>query len=404
MFTAAAVRPASSSASKAVTASRPRCCSFMLKIVSRIERRVPAARIPANDEPDSTSRCAARCHQTRCGIRCTSGCAPVAIDDRQTGVSDGKVETPRRYVPCCARKVSAGAAPVSTASSKTSGVSPSITTRISFLRTSVTREAAQARVPRRRAPPAPRAPPGRPPRGGSRKRGQGDGLEVADHRDERERREHHGREPDESGRPTPRSATLERPRDEGRDDRRAERAADAAGPRPLPAADRVAPPGASSGGRQRDDEQQCSPWRQQGREQPADPDPDAEREPNSVRLPHRALSLDAALPVGFEMRGCRENAFSIAPAPRPVLFFCAPPPSAPARRMESLMAHLARKERTRLRVTSVDVNEQPELAERFHVSTVPTLTLVKGKQVVERLEGRVSAPKIERMLEPHLIA
>jgi hypothetical protein len=29
---------------------------------------------------------------------------------------------------------------------------------------------------------------------------------------------------------------------------------------------------------------------------------------------------------------------------------------------------------------------------------------VKGKQVVERLEGRVSAPKIERMLEPHLIA
>jgi len=71
--------------------------------------------------------------------------------------------------------------------------------------------------------------------------------------------------------------------------------------------------------------------------------------------------------------------------------------------MESLMAHLARKERSRLRVTSIDINEQPELAERFCVKTVPTIALVKGKRVVERLEGRASAPRIERMLEPHLV-
>jgi thioredoxin-like negative regulator of GroEL len=70
--------------------------------------------------------------------------------------------------------------------------------------------------------------------------------------------------------------------------------------------------------------------------------------------------------------------------------------------MESLVAHLARKERTRLRVTQVDVDEQPQLAERFRVKTVPTLALVKDKRVVGRLEGRVSAPRIERMLAPHL--
>ena len=68
------------------------------------------------------------------------------------------------------------------------------------------------------------------------------------------------------------------------------------------------------------------------------------------------------------------------------------------------MAHLARKERDRLRVTSIDVDERPELAERFGVETVPTLALVKGKRVVDRIEGRASAPKIERMLEPHLVA
>jgi thioredoxin 1 len=71
--------------------------------------------------------------------------------------------------------------------------------------------------------------------------------------------------------------------------------------------------------------------------------------------------------------------------------------------MESLMAHLARKERARLRVTAIDVDDDPELAERFRVRMVPTLALVKGKEVVERIEGRASAPKIERMLEPHLV-
>ena len=72
--------------------------------------------------------------------------------------------------------------------------------------------------------------------------------------------------------------------------------------------------------------------------------------------------------------------------------------------MESLLAHLARKERARLRVTSVDVNEEPELASRFRVTTVPTLALVKGKRVVERLEGRASAPRIEQMLAPYLVS
>ena len=70
--------------------------------------------------------------------------------------------------------------------------------------------------------------------------------------------------------------------------------------------------------------------------------------------------------------------------------------------MESLLAHIARKERDRLRVTSVDVDERTELAERFQVETAPTLVLVKDKRVVARLEGRASAPRIERMLEPHL--
>jgi thioredoxin-like negative regulator of GroEL len=72
--------------------------------------------------------------------------------------------------------------------------------------------------------------------------------------------------------------------------------------------------------------------------------------------------------------------------------------------MESLLAHLARKERTRVRIMRVEIDEQPELAEKFRVESVPTLVLVMRKKVVDRIDGRVSAPKIEAMLARHLPA
>jgi thioredoxin-like negative regulator of GroEL len=70
--------------------------------------------------------------------------------------------------------------------------------------------------------------------------------------------------------------------------------------------------------------------------------------------------------------------------------------------MESLVSHFARKERDRLRVAVVDVDEDPGLAERFEVSVVPTLVLVKDRRVAARFDGRVSAPTIESMLAEHL--
>src|SRR3954466_2271814 len=85
------------------------------------------------DEPYSTIRLRSRSYQTRPGIRWPDGCVPVAIEERQTGVSDGNVETARRYSPCEARNASAGALPLETASSKTSGVRPSMMTRMAFL-------------------------------------------------------------------------------------------------------------------------------------------------------------------------------------------------------------------------------------------------------------------------------
>jgi thioredoxin-like negative regulator of GroEL len=76
--------------------------------------------------------------------------------------------------------------------------------------------------------------------------------------------------------------------------------------------------------------------------------------------------------------------------------------SGPARRMESLLAHIERKERGRLKIRRVDVDEHPRLVRKFCVDKVPTLVLVKEKRLVDRLDGRASMPQIERLLEEHL--
>jgi thioredoxin-like negative regulator of GroEL len=89
---------------------------------------------------------------------------------------------------------------------------------------------------------------------------------------------------------------------------------------------------------------------------------------------------------------------------RPVLVFFSASQSGPSRRMESLLAHIARKERHRLRVVQVDVQERHDLAERLAVETAPTLVLVRARRPVARLEGRASSPRIEAMLERHLAA
>jgi thioredoxin-like negative regulator of GroEL len=89
---------------------------------------------------------------------------------------------------------------------------------------------------------------------------------------------------------------------------------------------------------------------------------------------------------------------------RPLLVFFSSSRSGPARRMESLIAHVARKERHRLRVLQVDVDRRADLVEKLAVEHVPTLVLLIARKAVARIDGRASAPKIEAMLAQHLIS
>ena len=90
------------------------------------------------------------------------------------------------------------------------------------------------------------------------------------------------------------------------------------------------------------------------------------------------------------------------PNAQPLLVFFSSARSGPSRRMESLVAHIARKERHRLRVLQVDVEQRADLVKKLAVQDAPALVLVVNAKVVARVDGRASAPKIEAMLEGHL--
>src|SRR3954462_11083547 len=222
MLIAAAVRPTSTSASNNVTASRARCCRFMLMTVSRIARVIPAARTAANDDPYSTRRCSARFHHTRCGMWWTSGCDPVTIDDRHTGVSDGNVETARAYWPRSASAVNAGIRRSPTAPSSIDGVKPSMTMRTAL----VAGKGSQPGVSLGRAP--------------AQARGEcGDDrcLEISDRGNPRERREHDRGKADERRRSEPRPSATQGPGDELCGPERSEHAACCSADRFVPLAD-----------------------------------------------------------------------------------------------------------------------------------------------------------------------
>ena len=75
------------------------------------------------------------------------------------------------------------------------------------------------------------------------------------------------------------------------------------------------------------------------------------------------------------------------PKERSLLVFFTSSRSGPARRMESLLSHIARKQRATLLVKMVDVEERPDIAECFKITEVPSLVLVKDKRVVARLKA-----------------
>jgi thioredoxin-like negative regulator of GroEL len=103
-------------------------------------------------------------------------------------------------------------------------------------------------------------------------------------------------------------------------------------------------------------------------------------------------------------RAARQAESTDAVARLRLVFFYSPT-SGHCRRTE---AHLAqtlqrRKNRSRFEVVRVNVEERPDLAERFRIEVVPTLAVIEGRRVARRIVSPDTALDLARSLEPWLL-
>jgi thioredoxin 1 len=71
----------------------------------------------------------------------------------------------------------------------------------------------------------------------------------------------------------------------------------------------------------------------------------------------------------------------------------------PCRQIAPVIDELAVKYEGRVSVGKVNVEEQPELAQRYGINAIPTLLLFKNGEIVERFQGVPPRSKLEAAME-----
>jgi thioredoxin 1 len=71
----------------------------------------------------------------------------------------------------------------------------------------------------------------------------------------------------------------------------------------------------------------------------------------------------------------------------------------PCKRLGPIVEELAAEHAGRLRVAKVNVDEQPELGQRFAVQSIPTLLFFKGGKLVDRAVGALPKGVLETKIK-----
>ena len=95
-------------------------------------------------------------------------------------------------------------------------------------------------------------------------------------------------------------------------------------------------------------------------------------------------------------------AATVLASPKPVLVDFTADWCAPCRMVAPVLAQLAEERADQLRIVSVDVDREPELAMRYRVSGLPTMVLFVGGEAVTTVVGARPKAAIVQQLEPHL--
>jgi thioredoxin 2 len=75
----------------------------------------------------------------------------------------------------------------------------------------------------------------------------------------------------------------------------------------------------------------------------------------------------------------------------------------PCRFVGPILEQLAAEYAGRLKVVKVNVDENPALTQRFGAFSIPTLVVLKGGRVVDRIVGAMPKPQLTVRLTPYLL-
>jgi thioredoxin 1 len=71
----------------------------------------------------------------------------------------------------------------------------------------------------------------------------------------------------------------------------------------------------------------------------------------------------------------------------------------PCRMIAPVLKELAKDYAGRLKVAKINVDEEPDLASRFGIQSIPTLLFFKGGQMVKQQIGAVPRPVLEKIVK-----
>lgn len=88
----------------------------------------------------------------------------------------------------------------------------------------------------------------------------------------------------------------------------------------------------------------------------------------------------------------------------PVLIDFWAPWCGPCRAMAPILQDLAKAYQGRLKVVKINVDDNPAVANRYRIQSIPTLILFHKGQILMQQAGAVSSDHLQQLLMPHLAA
>ncbi len=74
----------------------------------------------------------------------------------------------------------------------------------------------------------------------------------------------------------------------------------------------------------------------------------------------------------------------------------------PCRMVAPVLEEIADEKAGQLKIAKVNVDENPQMAQRLGIISIPTLVLYKSGQPVARIVGAQPKPRLLQQIEPHL--